>query len=176
MLTKRDLEVLDFIKNNPCRSDILERLFYPSYRVAMKRLSVMVKDGYCKRYRGNPNEKYFYYVGRRPKQIDHMDMAARTILWIQDKGYKVIKFKREVKLDGVRPDAVVGIEKDGEYGILMVEIERFNNTLNKKISIYENVYRERKYFNAFKILYVCNKKIRSNVINVININPRDLLV
>lgn len=171
MLTERDVKALEFIKNNPCRSDVLEKLFYPSYRVAMKRLSTLVDDGYCKRYRETPNHKYFYYCGKRPKHLEHFDLTARTIIWMKSKGYNVLNFKREVKLDGAKPDAIAGIEKDGRYGVLMIEVERFNNTLNKKISLYEKMYREKKYFNTFKILYVCNKQVSSNLINVINIKP-----
>lgn len=170
-MTDRDAKVLEFIKNNPCRSDVLEKLFYPSYRVAMKRLSALVDYGYCKRYRETPNHKYFYYCNKKPKHLEHFDMTARSIIWIQSQGYNVLEFRREVKLDGAKPDAIVGIEKNNNYGILMVEIERFNNTLNKKISIYENIYREKKYFNTFKILYVCNKQVSSDLINVINIKP-----
>lgn len=171
MLTVRDMNALEFISSNPCRSDIIEKLFYPSYRVAMYRLNKMVNEGYCKRYRESPNKKFFYYTGSKPKQIDHMDLAARSILWIKENGYNVLNFRREIKLDGARPDAIVGIERNGKYGILMVEIERFNNTLNKKISIYEKVYREKKYFNTFKILYVCNKQVRSDIVDVINVKP-----
>lgn len=174
MLTERDLKVLDFIQKNPCRSDVIEKLFYPSYRVAMKRLSVMVDDGYCKRYRETPNHKYFYYCKSRPKHLEHFDLTSRSILWIQSQGYKVVSFRREVKLDGAKPDAIAGIKKNGQYGILMIEIERFNNTLNKKISIYERIYREKKYFNTFKILYVCNKKVSSDFISIINIKPTEL--
>lgn len=174
MLTERDLNVVEFIEKNPCRSDVIQKLFYPSYRVAMNRLNKMVDEGYLRRYRENPNKKYFYYIGSRPKQIEHMDLATRSILWIQSKGYQVLNFKREVKLDGARPDAVAGITKNNEYGILMIEIERFNNTLNKKIPIYERIYKERKYFNSFKILYVCSKSIRSNIVDVISINPNAL--
>ena len=174
MLTERDLKALEFIQNNPCRSDIIQQMFYPSYRVAMNRLARMVDEGYCKRYRENPNEKYFYYSGKKPKQIQHMDMAARSILWIRSKGYEVLNFKREVKLDGARPDAVAGISKGNEYGVLMIEIERFNNTLAKKISLYEKIYKDKKYFNTFKILYVCGKEVRSNVVDIINVSPKNL--
>ena len=173
MITDRDIKALNFIQKNPCRSDVIQQLFYPSYRVAMKRLEKITDEGYCKRYRENLNKKYFYYVGNKPKQINHLDMTARSILWIKSKGYDVLNFKREVQLDGARPDAVIGIEKNGEYGVLMIEIERFNNTLNKKISIYEKVYREKKYFNSFKILYVCSKKVRSSVVPIICINPKE---
>jgi hypothetical protein len=142
----------------------------------MYRLEKMVDEGYLKRYRESQNKKYFYYIGKRPRQIEHMDMTTRSILWIQSKGYEVLNFKREVILDGARPDAIVGIEKNGQYGVLMVEIERFNNTLAKKIPVYEKIYKEKKYFNTFKILYVCNKDVRSKVVDVINVKPKEIFI
>lgn len=174
MITKRDKEVLEFIKNNPCKGDIIEKLFYPSYRVAMKRLNVMYEARYVKRYRSTPNDKYFYYIGTKPKQIEHMDLTARSILWIKSRGYNVISFKREVKLDGIRPDAIVGIEKGDKYGILMIEIERFNNSLKKKLGAYEKIYKEQKYFNEFKILYVCNNRVTSDIFSIICVKPIEL--
>lgn len=174
MLTNRDKEVLEFISKNPCRSDTIIRLFYPSYRVGTKRLQVMTDAKYLKRYRESPNCKYFCYVGSKPKQLEHMDMAVKTILWVKSKGYTVLSFKREIKLDGARPDAIIGIEKNGQYGILMVEIERFNNTLKKKIELYERILEEGKYFNTFKILYVCNKEITSDKVDVINVKPKEI--
>ncbi len=175
MITERDLKALDFIGKCPCKSDIIQKLFYPSYSVTMYRLRAMLADGYINRYRGGVGQKYVYYTDKRPKQIEHMNMIAMSCLWLKNRGYRVLNFKREVRLDGVRPDAIIGIEKNGEYGVLMVEIERFNNTLVKKISLYEKIYKEKKYFNTFKILYVCNKEVRSSIIDVINIKPKDLL-
>lgn len=174
MLTERDLKALEFIQKNPCRSDIIEKLFYPSYRVAMKRLSVMVDDGYCKRYRETPNHKYFYYCKSRPKHLEHFDLTARSILWIQSQGYKVVSFRREVKLDGAKPDAIAGIKKNGQYGILMIEIERFNNRLPKKIHLYEKEIKSKSHFSTFKILYVCTSKVENDLISIINISPNEL--
>ncbi|WP_069999462.1 hypothetical protein [Cellulosilyticum sp. I15G10I2] len=171
MLTERDLKALEFISKCPCKSDVVQKLFYPSYSVTMYRLRAMIADGYIKRYRGGVGEKYFYYTGKRPKQIEHMNMVAMCYLWIKSKGYEVLNFKREVKLGEVKPDAIIGIEKNGEYGVLMIEIERFNNTLVKKISSYEKIYKDKRYFNTFKVLYVCGKEVRSSVVDVINVKP-----
>lgn len=174
MLTQRDFEALQFIKNNPCRSDVIQKLFYPSYSVAMRRLNKMVDEGYCKRYRETPNNKYFYYYGTKPKQLEHMDLTARSILWIKSKGYDIINFKREVKLDGIRPDAVAAISRGNKIGVVMIEIERFNNKLNKKIDLYEKEFISKKHFNSFKIIYVCSSKVTNNRIDIINIKPCEL--
>lgn len=168
-MTDRDMRVVDFVSRNPCRSDVIQKLFYPSYRVAMRRLKLLTEYGYLKRFRESPNEKYFYYTRQRPKQLQHLNLAAKTILFAKSLGYEVEEFRREVKLDNVRPDAVMGLSKDGQSGVLVVEIERFNNSLKNKIKNYERIYKEKKYFTKFKILYISNYKVSSEVIDIINI-------
>lgn len=174
MLTERDLKVLEFIEYNPCRGDVIQKLFYPSTRVANRRLSLMNDYKYLNRYRENVNEHYFYYTGKRPKQIYHMDMTTRTMLWIIDKGYEIINFKREVKMNGIRPDAIAAIRKGDKTGILMIEIERFNNRLPKKIHLYEKEIKSKTHFSTFKILYVCTREVKNDLINIINIKPNEL--
>ena len=168
-MTSRDSKVVSFVSANPCRSDVIQKIFYPSYRVAMRRLNKLVDYGYLKRWRESPNEKYFYYTKSRPKQLEHLNTAAKTILYAKSIGYEVIEFRREVKLDNIRPDAVLGLKKGNQYGVLLVEVERFNNSLKKKIDKYEKIYKERKYFSKFKILYISNYKIESSIIDIINI-------
>lgn len=168
-MTSRDLKVIEFVSKNPCRSDLIEKLFYPSYRVAMRRLQKIVDYGYLKRHRDNPNEKYFYYSGKLPKQKEHLNLAAKTILYAKSMGYDVVEFRREVKLDNIRPDAVLGLRQGDKYGVLLVEVERFNNSLKKKLDKYEKIYKDKKYFSKFKILYISNYKIESTVIDIINI-------
>ncbi|MGM9543794.1 MAG: hypothetical protein ACI3T9_02295 [Romboutsia timonensis] len=168
-MTDRDLKVIEFVSKNPCRSDLIEKLFYPSYRVAMRRLQKIVDYGYLKRYRDSPNEKYFYYSGKMPRQFEHLNLSVKTILYAKSLGYEVVEFRREVKLDNIRPDAVIGLKKNNKYGVLLVEVERFNNSLKKKLTKYEQIYKDKKYFSKFKILYISNYTITSQVIDIINI-------
>ena len=168
-MTDRDLNVIEFVSKNPCFSDTIQKLFYTSYRVAMRRLNKLTDYGYLKRYRESPNSKYFYYTKTRPKQFVHLDIAVKTILYAKSLGYEVLEFRREIKLDNIRPDAVLGLKMGCSTGVLLVEVERFNNSLKNKISKYEKIYKEKKYFSKFKILYISNYKIESDVIDIINI-------
>lgn len=168
-MTSRDSEVVSFVSANPCRSDVIQKIFYPSYRVAMRRLNKLTEYGYIKRWRESPNEKYFYYTKSRPKQIEHLNTAAKTILYCKSLGYEVVEFRREVKLDNIRPDAILGLRRGDKYGVLLVEVERFNNSLKKKLEKYEKIYKEKKYFSKFKILYISNYTVTSQLIDIINI-------
>lgn len=172
-MTDRDRQVIEFIQNSPCRSDLIIRLFYPSYRVGTRRLNKLVELGYCKRTRESTTDRYFYFCGRQPKQLDHMDLIARSQLWLIQKGYTIERFKREVKLNGVRPDALIVISKGSKTGVLMLEVERYNNRLPKKIDKYIDILNS-KELGKFKILYVCNTNISNNSIDIINIQ-RDVI-
>ena len=168
-MTNRDSEVVSFVSANPCRSDVIQKIFYPSYRVAMRRLNKLTEYGYLKRWRESPNEKYFYYTKSRPKQLEHLNTAAKTILYAKSLGYEVVEFRREVKLDSIRPDAILGLKRGDKYGVLVVEVERFNNSLKKKLEKYEKIYKDKKYFSKFKILYISNYTVTSQLIDIINI-------
>lgn len=173
-MTDRDLKVIEFVAMNPCSVDVIERLFYPSYRVATRRLNKIVEYGYLKRYRESPNEKYFYYTGKLPKQREHLNISIKTILYAQSLGYEVVEFRREVKLDNIRPDAIIGLKKNDKSGVLLVEVERFNNSLKKKIKKYEEIYKNKKYFSKFKILYISRYKVYSEIIDIINLSFDDI--
>ncbi len=171
MLSDRDRVVVEFIDSNPCRSDVIAQLFYPSQRVANRRINALTNYGYIKRWRENQISKYFCYTGTKPKQIDHMDLIARTLIFLKLQGYKINGFKREVKMDGIRPDAVVLTEKDGKEVVFCVEVERSHNRLPQKLQLYEKQH----IFNKFKILYVCSRRATHKSIDIINITPKQLL-
>lgn len=173
-MTERDLKVVKFVSANPCKSDVIYKLFYPSYRVAMRRLNKLVEYGYLKRFRESPNEQYCYYAKQRPRQIEHLNIAAKTILYARSLGYEVIEFRREIKLDNIRPDAIMALQKGNEVGILIVEVERFNNSLKKKLKSYEQIYKEQRYFSKFKILYISNFNVDSEVIDIVNMRFNEL--
>ena len=68
----------------------------------------------------------------------------------------------------------MALQKGNEVGILIVEVERFNNSLKKKLKSYEQIYKERKYFSKFKILYISNFKVSNDVIDIVNIKFNEI--
>ena len=166
-MTKRDLEIAQFIEDNPCRSDTIAKVFNMPIRVANRRLKALTEYGYINRYREDIHTRYFYYAGTRPKQVEHMNLVALSYVWIREQGYTIINFKREVKLDGIRPDAVALVSKNGKKSFICVEVERYNNRLPKKI----DKYRMQTQITNFSILYICSRVVRDKTIDITTVHP-----
>jgi len=143
MLTKtqskeRDMQVVEFIKTIPCFSDTIQKMFYSSQRMTNKHLQYLCDYGYIKRYRKFAHERYFYYSGKLKSQREHLDIAAKTYHWLQLNGFEILNCKLQSNLDGIKPDLVVEIKKDGKNGTLAVEIERSYGNLKNTIKKYND--------------------------------------
>lgn len=156
--TKRDYEVVKFVKLNPCYSKTIADIFFGGkQRIANRRLQKMYEYKYLDRHREYVSQPYFYYKSRKqPKQCTHLDLVARSYLFLLNAGYKIIEWEREPKnLKGVRPDVKTLVEKNGRQGIIYIEVERYNNCLKQKIIKYEDNYDCSK---PFTLLYICNDR------------------
>ncbi len=171
-MQERDLLITEFIENNPCRSTTIAKVFNMPIRIVNRRLKALTEYGYINRYRENVNNAYFYYASsNRPKQIHHMDLVALSYVYIRQMGYEILSFRREVALNGIRPDALVLVSKDNRQHYICVEVERNNNRLPKKI----NKYHMQQQLKEYEILYVCNKPVKDKLIKITTIRPMDLL-
>jgi len=166
-LTNRDNQVVEFLSKCPCYSNTLKDIFYPSQRVANKRLKYLSDYGYLNRKRDHNCEHYFYYISREPKQKQHLNYIAKTYKWIKEQGYEVLYFAVQKKYDNVIPDMVCVLKQNDKIGTLAVEIELSNNNIERKIKQYES--------SEFKkILFVSKREIDSNKIEVINLDLKKI--
>lgn len=165
MITKRDWQVVEFVEKIPCYSDTLIKLFYSSVRNGYKRLAILSEDKYIKRIRHGANEKYFYYTKREPAQKKHLDLLAKTYLWLLKEGYTVDILTVQTQINNIRPDMTIELKRNGNKAILAVEIQRMFDS--EKIRKYEESEFQ-------KLLYVSDKKLKSNKIEVINLDIKEL--
>lgn len=165
MITNRDWKVVEFVDKIPCYSDTIQKLFYPSKCVANRRLAFLNDYLYIRRSRHGANDKYFYYTKKEPSQKLHLDLLARTYLWLINEGYRVDIMTVQTQIGNIRPDMTCKVERNRKTAIMAVEIQRMFDS--EKIKKYEE--------SEFKkLLYVSNKKLISNKIEVINLNIGDL--
>ncbi|GEM_PF-3465746 len=178
ILMERDNKIIEFLEMCPADSETINKLFFAGKRTCNERLRKLVDYGYLKRWRSNVNCNYIYYIKRKPLQIEHCNYIAKSYLWIQEQGYKVERFRREVTIENVRADALAKINNNGKDGYLILEVELSNNNTNKKLMKYEDIYLSRtykKYFDVMpKLLYVSDHNIKSDILNVINIKMKEL--
>jgi len=169
-MTDRDYQVVEFIDKLPCYSDTIQQMFYPSQRVANRRLAFMYDYLYLRRVRHGANDKYFYFTKREPnfKTHLHYDVMARTYNWIVNNGYLVHSFDVQKQFGNLRPDLLMNIERNGKKGVLAVEVELSNNNVSKKIEKYE-------HSELRKLLLVSRSNFTSNKIDIIKLNLKELL-
>lgn len=165
-MTDRDSKVVEFIEKCPCYSDTIQKLFYPSQRVANRRLAWLHDQLYLRRTRDTAAEKYFYFTRNRSKQREHFDTIARTYLWLMGNGYRIHGFEVQKQHGNIRPDMLLDLEREKRI-VLPVEVELSNNDIQAKIKRYEE--------STFKKLLLVSTVSRcSKSIDIINLNVKEL--
>lgn len=166
-MTNRDSKVVEFVTKCPCYSNTIQNIFYPSRTVSNRRLTILVDYGYLKRYREHTHEFYFYYAKRKPKQMKHSDYIARTYYWIIKQGYEVTEFCIQKRIENIIPDMLCILKQNNKVGELPIEIELGNSNIENKIRKYEK--------SKFKkLLFVSNKEVDSDIIDIINVKLCDI--
>lgn len=125
MLTKRDAKVIDFLEEfKVASSDTLQELFFPSQRVAQRRLAEIVEAGYCNRSRDGFGSSYIYFL-KKPKQLRH-SLILTDFYREANKIVEIKKFRKEPTLGDIKPDACFGYESNGIKRLACVEVELSN--------------------------------------------------
>ncbi len=172
-MTERDSLVYNFLLNNSCYSNTINKLFYNNICVCNRRLAWLYDKGYIKRTRDRVCEPYFYYT-KSTKQKIHMDYIAKIHMWMQSNNFKILDYQVQNKIDKCIPDLLLTIQQsDGKIGTLIAEVELSGNKIDKKLDNYSNVG-----FNNVLIftnkLNLFDKEIHKNMkINIIKLQELD---
>jgi len=156
MLTSRDYEVIEFVKEFKVAStSTISQLFFPSLRTAQNRLNVICSTNCLKRSRKSVSNEYVYYSSR-PKQFRH-SLLVSEFYGELSKYAKVHNFKIEPVLDDIRPDAVFGFEINGRKYLGLLEVEISNKGLN--LFKYNKLHANgnyKKFFPTMPIIFICS--------------------
>lgn len=162
ILRNRDRAVLEFIEICPTTSYIIQSLFFPSKQTCQRRLNILHDEKLVKRFRSHISENYLYYMDSKPKQVEHTLYLSRLYAYWSLQNYRVLKFKREIILGDIRPDAIAVIKGPGGLKTYLVEVEISNNPISKKIKAYQDFY-ENDCMELLGVkpvlLFITNKKI-----------------
>lgn len=139
MITLRDTQVIDFLTQFKIASaSSIERLFYPSRRIAQRKLTNLVNEKQIARIRNSVVNEYLYFVKKLPPQTRHNLLITEFYSQLV-KRYGKVKFKREPEYGSIRPDALFGYEINGFGRIGILEVEISNKGFDWKK--YENFYK-----------------------------------
>ena len=136
----------------------LTALFFPSLKMAQKRMQRLTEMGKVKRSRENLGQPYWYYIDKKPVQIEHRLGMNWIRLWLMKnlKSWeKIYSFDYEINYGQLRPDGLIGIKNSqtGKYKFKFIEYDRGFNKFDKAEK-YERWYKSDGYSNQWWVEYV----------------------
>ncbi|MCB2309033.1 hypothetical protein LGL08_20225 [Clostridium estertheticum] len=144
-LTNRDIEIINFIeKNLGATINQIQNLFFPSYDVTANRLKILSDNKFIKVQVHPILGKKVYYLKKVPSF--HSLVINDVVILLKD---KLNFMQREYKIKNNHVDCIF-IMKEGK--ILILEVDIFNRTKDKKIDEVINALEETKVKFEFWII------------------------
>ena len=170
MITNRDLQVVDFLdKYRIASTTTLEHFFFPSRRVAQRRLKVLSDMNYIRRSKENFYSDYYYYL-KKPKQLRH-SLLITNFYREFSKYVEIQHFECQKKIDQIIPDGLIGYTKNHIKKIAILEVELSNNGFDYQK--YRN-FPHKKHFNMIPDIFVVTKHQIKNDSKINFIQIRDI--
>jgi len=171
MITKRDKQIIKFVEvNGSITINQCAKMFFrdnkEAYDQARKRLRIIYKGDFLKRYRKDIKSEVVYFIDKKLKihDLKLMDVFAEL------GKYELVMFQKEYKISidkslNYRVDAYAIIKVDGKYIPLMIEIDYTHFTNSKKI---RHLIFHYKLINKLKLTFIVVKldQLREEIIVV----------
>ncbi len=171
MITKRDQRVIEYIeKFKVATTDTIAELFYPSIKVAQRRLREIAESKLLKRDRDHFTAQYYYYT-KKNNQLRH-SLLLTDFYRELNKIATIEHFDNEFVIGELRADGLVVYKINGTAYVAFVEVQIANTPVD--IAKYEKLHKSTTYKNFFPvfplIIAITNKKIPSTNLKVIQVN------
>jgi len=159
--SRRDKALYDLLESQTCLdTDMIHQLLFKGncLRIVQRRLAKLSEPPYAKINRDRRNfEPYFYYMDRKPGQLDHVLGVSWVYTWIASNLTNMEKlhcFDREVKdFKLIRPDAFVAVKnlwKDSfSFAFVELDIGRSGNDFAKKVKRYNDLFASEDYLKMW---------------------------
>lgn len=114
----------------------LAELFFPSLKMAQKRMTRLYKAKKVGRFRENLGQPYIYYLDKRPEQYEHRLGMNWIRLWLVKTlpaWEEVCSFDYEINYGPLRPDGLMGVKNavTGKCRFVFIEYDRGFNKFDK---------------------------------------------
>ncbi|MDQ7094281.1 replication-relaxation family protein [Desulfosporosinus sp. PR] len=117
-----------------------------SLRIVQRRLKILTERKLIKRGRLSIDSPFYYYLDKRPGQLDH----TLGVSWIYTWVYSALSpsmslhcFEREIDLGMIRPDAFIGVKSwPGKFSFFFAEldVDESGNNFAEKVRRYNSYY------------------------------------
>jgi hypothetical protein len=126
LLTSRDRRIIRFINDFRLASaSQIHTLFFTSLtqRRCQQRLNILTRQRHLSRWRGHINDEYLYFVGKKPKEVEHMLQRVDAYIQLNDR-YQLTEFVPEFSFCGIRADAYFEVWQNGYVIPYFLEVQR----------------------------------------------------
>jgi len=144
---RRDNDIISALEEwQVLDTDQLQLLFFSdvSLRMAQRRLQRLTELKKIHRARNYPGQPYYYYIDKKPGQVDHKLGVNWVRMWLQRslKSWESLScWQYEPVYKGIRPDALVAIKNTVKDKMRLSFIERECDTNPcKKVKLYNDFY------------------------------------
>lgn len=124
--TKRDIEIIALLeKLKVLSSTQLQRLFFNGHSSHQsRRCRQLVNHKKLKVYRNSVYEENVYYLKKRPRQQEKsMLLLSEFYTQLIVNNINVTNIKREYKIEKIRADGIITIERNGFYFEFLIEVD-----------------------------------------------------
>jgi hypothetical protein len=148
MITTRDLQVVDFIREYKIAStSTIAEVFFSSPAMCYRRLRVLCNKE-LKIIQDSYNAERLYCI-KRPKQIRHSLLVTDFYRELHKRA-EIVDFKIEPVMGSIRPDAVFGYRKGSKNYLGLLEVEISHKGFN--FAKYERFYNSETYKNFLPVM------------------------
>lgn len=169
MLTSRDFEVIDFIKQFKVASTpTIAKTFFPSLSACQKRLKILYGEKKLQRARDSLNDHYIYFV-RQPKQLRHSLHVTDFYGKLLD-CCSVLKFNIEPAYGDIRPDGAFVYQHNGKNYVGLLEVELSNKGFD--YYKYERFFSSgdyKKYMTAIPTVFIMGDHVKDRSTSYIKV-------
>ena len=126
-----------------------------SLRIVQRRLKKLTERKLIKRSRLSIDSPFYYYLGAKPGQLDHVLGVSWIYVWVcsaLSSGMTLHCFDREIDLGIIRPDAFIGVKGwTGKFSFFFAEldVDESGNDFSEKVKRYNSYYSSGAYQNQW---------------------------
>ena len=171
MITYRDNDVIKFIQDfKAATTDTIAELFYPSLRVAQRRLRTLAEHGELKREREHFTMQYYYYT-KKPKQLRHRLIITNFYRELS-KIAEIVRFDTEVHFGDIRADGMIAYKYKNKAYIALLEAEISNKGVDMgKYENFQNTGKYKAFFPVFpQLIFITDRKIKKTDLEYIKVD------
>lgn len=160
MITKRDLQIVDFVKKfKCCRTSTVAAIFCKNIRIAQRRLNEIHAAKLLKLSKDYKEYVYFY---RQPAQLKHSLLLTDFIAKLGRRA-ELIQCEPEYTIGNVRADALIKYRLNGQIKTAFIEVQLSGAPDTKK---YKELFKSEAWKSIFErfpdILIITDSKVDAN--------------